>query len=244
MYVNILSKVAERLAKVGLETHPFKIGWYNEHVGEHFKFPLDYDTFALLVISTPDMFENGLWHFILREECTGTQDMLDTFLKEQFSAIKQMYADMDIEAIHDFEMLPNHRPRVLVQTAGHVSGAAYFYQQKDVHPNPWGDKKLFGVSIHPKYGGWFALRGVLIFKNVQCAELPRLNPPDCVQSFELRKELLERFNDRWQDWSYRDIIPVEHKYSERQKQYFGTLPKDRKALIEKWKAGGESHCNL
>lgn len=52
---------------------------------------------------------------------------------------------------------------------------------------------------------------------------------------ELRKELLERFNFRWKDWTYRDIIPVEKKYSEDQKEYFSTPPKDRKVLIDKLK---------
>lgn len=56
-----------------------------------------------------------------------------------------------------------------------------------------------------------------------------------MQTAELRKELLERFNFRWQDWTFRDIIPVEKKYSENQKTYFATPPKDRPALVAKLK---------
>lgn len=96
-------------------------------------------------------------------------------------------------------------------------------------------QKIFGVSVHPKYGGWFGLRGVLIFKNLQHAALQRTEPPDVVPTDELRIELLNRFNDNWQDWTYRDIIPVDDRYSEEQKTYFATLPKNRKPLIEKMK---------
>ena len=96
-------------------------------------------------------------------------------------------------------------------------------------------QKIFGVSVHPKYGGWFALRGALIFKGVLCPDLERKWPIDIVPTTELRKELLERFNFRWKDWTFRDIIPAEKKYSDDQKEYFSTPPKDRKDLIERLK---------
>lgn len=224
------------MSPYGFETHPFKVGWYNDQVGVEFKLPYDDDTMATLIISTPDMFDKSLLPFILRTECHGTRDMLDQSIMEHFDNLKKELSDYDIEAMHDFELLPSRRPKILVQTAGHVSGAAYYYQRKDVQPDPWDDKtKIFGVSIHPKYGGWFALRGVLIFKNVKWPDLPKKSPVDIVPTFELKKELLERFNFRWQDWTFRDIIPVEKKYSEDQKKYFETPPKDRPALVEKIK---------
>jgi hypothetical protein len=33
-----------------------------------------------------------------------------------------------VESLHDFELVANRRPRILVQTAGHVSGAVRFYR--------------------------------------------------------------------------------------------------------------------
>lgn len=48
-----------------------------------------------------------------------------------------MFPEYDLKFIHDFEMHPNRRPKVLVQTAGHVSGAAYYYQRSDVQNPPW-----------------------------------------------------------------------------------------------------------
>lgn len=48
-------------------------------------------------------------------------------------------------------------------------------------------------------------------------------------------ELLERYNNNWQDWSFRDIIPVKEKYSEEQKNYFSTKPADRQTFIDKYR---------
>lgn len=49
---------------------------------------------------------------------------------------------MKIECIHDFEMDHNRRPKVLVQTAGHVAGAARYYQRSDVTDDPWGPNQV------------------------------------------------------------------------------------------------------
>lgn len=38
--------------------------------------------------------------------------------------------DETVDTYYDYEMVGGtRRPRILVQTAGHVAGAAYFYQQ-------------------------------------------------------------------------------------------------------------------
>lgn len=233
-YTDILKDIEEILSPLGYETYGFKTGWYNDKVAENFKLKYAYDTFAILVISTPDMFDKSLIPFIIREECLGIEDLLDQCVREQFNSIKEHFSSLKIEAIHDFELLPSRQPKILVQTAGHVSGAAFFYQRKDVQPDPWDPtRKIYGVSYHPKYGGWFALRGVLIFQDVLCEDLVPREPLDCVSDMERRQELLERFNGNWQDWTYRDMITVEKKYSDIQKEYFATAPKDRQPLIDR-----------
>lgn len=85
-----------------------------------------------------------------------------------------------------------------------------------------------GVCLHPKYGGWFALRAVLIFKNLKYPLLPRVKPIDVLGNDQsLIIDVLQRFNYAWQDSTYRDVIPVEERYSPLQQSYFQTLPKDR-----------------
>ncbi len=50
---------------------------------------------------------------------------------------------MVIESMQDFEMVPGTRkPKVLVQTAAHVSGAAYYYQKTDIQDGPWDPKRV------------------------------------------------------------------------------------------------------
>ena len=47
-------------------------------------------------------------------------------------------------------------------------------------------------------------------------------------------DLLRRYNEHWEDWSFRDIIVPKDRYSKEQKEYFATKPADRPALIEKF----------
>lgn len=93
---------------------------------------------------------------------------------------------------------------------------------------------MMGVCLHPKYGGWFALRSVLIFKNLQHPTLPHLEPKDILNGDEsLIIDVLKRFNYSWQDNTYRSVISVVETYSPLQQSYFQTIPKDRFVWLDK-----------
>lgn len=267
---------------LGLEIHPFKVGWYNESVSAPFMLPFNDNTIAFVIISSPSMFERAFIPYLKKNlvEIAGgnkSRDPLDSALTYHFQKAKCLFASEEIDVIQDFEILPNKRPKILVQTAAHIAGASFYYQKKDVEnlhdkgcdeiannssggdrsltgaamkvdgrknnmvsnpadkpytsAAPWEPKeKIFGVCIHPKYGGWFAIRGVMIFRNLQ-GNIQRRDPINCVASRRLKIELLTRFNRNWRDGSYRDIIPVIERYSELQIKYFNTEPKDRHELI-------------
>ena len=51
------------------------------------------------------------------------------------------FPEHDIEVMHQFEMV-NGQARILVQTAAHVAGAAYYYQRRDVTGQPWPTDKV------------------------------------------------------------------------------------------------------
>ena len=159
-------------------------------------------------------------------------------MTELCARLCRLFPGQDTEILHDFDLDPaTRRPKILVQTAGHVSGATFYYQRKDVGVDHWPrDQNIYGVAMHPLYGGWFAFRGVLVFKNITSPELVQAKPIDCVSTRERRIELLEAFNYRWQDWSYRDVIDgqVLERYSEAQKEYFLTEPSKRRALLGKY----------
>ncbi|XP_065564745.1 cyanocobalamin reductase / alkylcobalamin dealkylase-like isoform X2 [Artemia franciscana] len=95
------------------------------------------------------------------------------------------------------------------------------------------EHRIYGVCLHPRYGGWFALRGVIVFPDVLVGDVPRPTPVDTLVSDEKKKELLEKYNFNWEDWSFRDVIPVESRYSELQKQYFSTVPAERTSIVER-----------
>lgn len=62
---------------------------------------------------------------------------------------------------------------------------------------------MFGVCVHPRLGGWFAIRALLIFGGVTAgSEMVQPIPPDCVSSREGRIQLLEAFNYNWKVLSF------------------------------------------
>jgi len=123
-------------------------------------------------------------------------------------------------------MTVHRRPKVLMQTAGHISGAAYFYRNTI-------SKSALGVSIHPRYGGWFGFRTVIILKSVTCP-LERREPIDLLPEKEDQLKLLNSFMFSWQSYAYRDCVEVVEKYSDRAIKYFATKPGERLDLLRQF----------
>ncbi|XP_071492457.1 cyanocobalamin reductase / alkylcobalamin dealkylase-like [Diadema antillarum] len=229
--------LCSELVRYGFEIHPFKIGWYNEKVEPGFHLSYPEDTLAFCVISTPSMFDKAFLPFVerLRERSSiENRDPVDSCVAEHLQKAKEVLSpDHEVDIIQDFEMHPaTRRPKLLVQTAGHVSGAAYYYKKEDVSNSPWPlKKKIYGVSLHPNFGGWFAFRGAIIIKDLTCSYMPRTLPPKLLTSDDDIVDLLERFNNNWRDGTYRDVIPVEERYSDEQIRYWDTAPSKRFALL-------------
>ncbi len=133
---------------------------------EPFKLSYPYDTLALCMVSTPEMFDKGFKPFLKTGNYSGSMDPLDEFISGYINKLKTLkIPNGEMEIIFDYELLPSRRPKILVQTAGHVSGAAFYYRRENVKNDPWAaNTKIYGVSIHKKYGGWFGFRGVVIFQ--------------------------------------------------------------------------------
>ncbi|XP_002158852.3 cyanocobalamin reductase / alkylcobalamin dealkylase [Hydra vulgaris] len=234
-FTKIVETLKEHEKHTGLEYYPFNIGNYNEQVSTFFQLNYPKDTVAFCVLSSPSWFETIFLPYIKHNKfLSGNQDPLDQCISSLFIELKDQFAQdsYEIDVIHDFDMGPTRKPKVLVQTAGHVSGAAYYYQKKDVDYPDWKDKKLYGVSIHPVYGGWFSFRGVLIFRNFQM-QLEKKIPEDNL-NHEQKVNLLELYNYKWKDFQYRNVNSPKEKYSEKQQEYFITKPSDRWTLINSW----------
>uniref|UniRef100_A0A8C6SYZ1 Cyanocobalamin reductase / alkylcobalamin dealkylase n=1 Tax=Neogobius melanostomus TaxID=47308 RepID=A0A8C6SYZ1_9GOBI len=200
-----------------------KIGWYNNVLPASLHLSYPEDTLAVVVLSTPSMFEQAFLPFLEEQSFQGLSDPIDQCVKQ---CVSFCFSGQNIAVSFDYELLPSRKPKFLAQTAAHVSGAAFYYQQSD---------KMYGVCVHPSFGGWFAIRALLVFEDVTVgSELQQPVPPDCVPSREDRIRLLEAFNFNWQDWTYRDIISPVQTYSQKQKDYFGTLPAQRFDLLKTW----------
>ncbi|KAM4547662.1 cyanocobalamin reductase / alkylcobalamin dealkylase [Odontesthes bonariensis] len=233
---NVTALLDSCLTKAGFEVYPLKVGWYNSLLPPSLHLPYPDDSLALVVLSTPAMFELAFLPFLEQRGCQKLSDPIDQCVKHCItSAVSQCFPGQKVDVRYDYELLPSRKPKFLAQTAAHVSGAAFYYQQSDVTEQPWAEKKMFGVCVHPKLGGWFAIRALLVFGDVMVgSELVQPDPPDCVPSREGRIQLLEAFNFCWQDWSYRDIVHPVQTYSQKQRDYFSTLPAQRFALLRTW----------
>ena len=67
---------------------------------------------------------------IMSSSSKGKRDPLDECMINSFSQITSQLVNRfgPVETLHDFELAPNRRPKILVQSAGHVSGAVRFYR--------------------------------------------------------------------------------------------------------------------
>jgi methylmalonic aciduria homocystinuria type C protein len=163
--------------------------------------------------------------------------------------LRETTPNVEVDIIKDYEITPDtRRARILMQTCAHISGAAFFYNPKKFNITPEfkgkraeeGEnpiKNLMGICLHPKYGGWFAMRSVFIFNNLRCDDLVYKEPIDSLNGDSTRiVNLIKAFNYNWKDSTYRDWIEVEARYSKMQLDYFLLEPKFRKALIIEWLA--------
>ncbi|XP_023335171.1 methylmalonic aciduria and homocystinuria type C protein homolog isoform X2 [Eurytemora carolleeae] len=217
-------RVTDVLGSLGFESHPFLVDWYNQQVSDKFALSYAPGTLACIIISQPAMFERAFLPF-LREKWdkTNIQDPIDQ------TKITTVGSELEIVSLHDFELTPLRRPKILVQTAGHVSGAVRFYR-----PNQFPkftNNNYFPVCHHPRWGGWFALRGVLIFPEISEPDLIQVEPESPLSDSEAQN-MMELYNTHWQDWRWRDAGCPKEKYSSLQIKYFETAPGERGKVID------------
>jgi len=230
--------VNQIMSTFGFESHPFLVDWYNQLVSDKFKLDYDGDTVACILISQPSMFEKAFLPFLRQEyDAKEVRDPIDQCMLHYFSIAKDSLRARcveDIVSLHDFELDRRRRPKILVQTAGHVSGAVRFYKSCDVEIEK-SNNNYYPVCHHPRWGGWFALRGVLIFPGIKDPNLRKQEPPNNLSKVDAGA-MLELYNRHWQDWRWRDIGSPEQKYSQPQIKYFETEPAERFKLISQYLA--------
>lgn len=228
-----LAKIREVLSEeIGFEVHPFKVQWYNELVEEKYRLPYDADTIGVAVISTPDMFEKAFKEYLatgLYQSGPPTQKALIYYMEK----VQKILPETDVRCYFDKDEEKGIY-LILTQTSTHVAGGAYYYQRRDVTNDPWDkDTKIYGFSIHPRYGGWISLDAAIFLKSLRYRDLPKREPVDCVPTDKERIRLLKMLNEDGDYWGVRDIIPVEKKYTEEHIKYLKSSEKEQENIAKK-----------
>ncbi|KAF5900550.1 methylmalonic aciduria and homocystinuria type C protein, partial [Clarias magur] len=139
--LNVVEPLRESLNPLGFEVYPIKIGWYNAVVSAAHQLHYSADTLALVVLSTPSMFEKVFLPFLQTGCCEDFRDPIDQCVAQTVrSCVSECLPEQTVDIIFDHEMLPNRKPKFLAQTAAHVAGAARYYRPSDVQDPPWGNK--------------------------------------------------------------------------------------------------------
>ncbi|KHJ89069.1 hypothetical protein OESDEN_11119 [Oesophagostomum dentatum] len=181
---------------------------------------------------------------------------IQAFLDDRLKPLTKQMDDRNVEyeLLFDSSLYPNRKPKILLQTCGHISGATYYYKPSLVSDETWpprspgGKKPLFslhsqmranpeqfiGLCLHPIYGGHFAFRCVFLFPKIHLPNFTAPQPISILKSKEEIRKALERFNYNYWDSGFRDFGSPLKRYSPIQMEYFGMLPSDRWSLIKRW----------
>jgi len=237
------------IPRYGLEYHPFKLSSYNSCLTKLVRpLPFPDNCLGVILVAGPDNFEKQIlpsskkkyrsdptWDFSnpinnAMTELIGSKTnngLLDLF---------RLKTDRNTVYISDEDKDPETNVcSVHIQTAGHVSKAAYLHQVEEKNlSNKMG--KVMGCSIHPRYGGWFVFRGVFIFPGIEfnddvsweiSVEAPDFNKP------EIGKLAVHEFNTNYLANKWRDVIKVEKRYSSNAEKFYNIYPpSDRQKFLK------------
>ncbi|KAK0416387.1 hypothetical protein QR680_012454 [Steinernema hermaphroditum] len=233
----------------GFECYPFRIGSYNEVVDSYFQLDYAPDTMAVLVLNTPKMFDVSFRQWLVSKVDGGNHNdaaelvpnPIQSFLAERLDAAKVALSYVspfanEIDVIHDYDMTPSRRPKILMCTCGHVAGAAHYYRpQAPLSLDDTPAKRMIGLSLHPRYGGNFAFRAAVVFPDLA---LPRdfvePRPSHVLHSENDVVKALDLFNNHWRDGRFRDCGDPKERYSKQQTDYFARPPAERWDVISDW----------
>lgn len=229
--VQVATKLDRYLKEYGYDAAPFLPEWYNDLSTVVKMSEYHPKTVCVVVVSNCDMFEKTLPAYLAEHdpELTRAEDCVDSCTKHFMAkAAQDLFPNEPVDILYDWELQPGSRlPKVNMSTAGHAAGIAFFNLPEKVENPPWGEKRVFGCSISPKYGGHFGYRAVLVFKDLRDDDIPYLEPHDAVEGREQKIKLIEGFNRDYKDPVWRDIIYTDKRYGDDQIDYFNTIPGKR-----------------
>lgn len=238
-----------RLAKAHVYCKPFLVGWYNDLRRETARgsqlLDLPEDTLAFLLYSGPGFIDTIVEYFMHHsrdEDCHYVDGAVDALME---GLISELPEDVNAKAIN----LDKGPPYFHAQSLGVVAGVGQHLDPAEIDdpewhesiskqllenrsPEVWGTdmavrRKMFGISVHPEFGGWYAYRGVVVLHGIRTSMLMR---PPCivaVQDVSEKKRIIEEYNLRADDCRWRDLLRSGHspdkRYSPEEMLFFSEM---------------------
>mmetsp|Transcript_30933 Transcript_30933/g.103100 ORF Transcript_30933/g.103100 Transcript_30933/m.103100 type:complete len:315 (+) Transcript_30933:64-1008(+) len=238
---------------------PFLVGWYNEKRKETADgqqiIEAREDAVAFALWSIPGYLEVVADHFRRKRPTSNfvdeaTDELLD-FLRTDLGA------DLDAVVINTDRGPPYYH----VQSVGCVAGVdehieAYDFTGAEAEAwreelsdsleesrdtKMWGTdpaslRKIFGVNVHPVWGGWYAYRALVVLRGASSPALVKPPPLKCLEEKEAQR-IIGEYNLRHAECLWRDLSadghPADRRYTTSEYFFFTeTSPAKRKRWLE------------
>eukprot|EP00930_Biecheleria_cincta_P037904 TRINITY_DN26052_c0_g1_i1.p1 TRINITY_DN26052_c0_g1~~TRINITY_DN26052_c0_g1_i1.p1 ORF type:complete len:320 (-),score=41.76 TRINITY_DN26052_c0_g1_i1:45-1004(-) len=254
--------LALKLAKACIYVKPLLVGWYNDHRKRTTNgtqlLDAPEDALAFLLYSGPGYIDTIVEHFIhsaRNESCHYVDATTDALLE---GLLREFPENLGAHAVN----LDKGPPYFHAQTLGVVAGAGQHLDPSEIDdlewhesiskqllelrsPEVWGTdvtvrQKLFGISLHPEFGGWYAYRGLLILHGARASSLVR--PPCVVAVADLaeKKRIIAEYNLRGDDCRWRDLTHTGHapdkRYTPEEMIFFTEMNLGRRKRLLEMKA--------
>eukprot|EP00928_Gymnodinium_smaydae_P064407 TRINITY_DN47738_c0_g1_i1.p1 TRINITY_DN47738_c0_g1~~TRINITY_DN47738_c0_g1_i1.p1 ORF type:complete len:319 (-),score=38.78 TRINITY_DN47738_c0_g1_i1:200-1156(-) len=256
------STLSEKLASSNVYCKPLLVSWYNElrrqSADSTQLLDAPEDSLAFLLYSGPGFLNTiveRFEHSAQAGSCDFVDDTTDAILNELVGEISE---DLHPKVLN----LDKGPPYFHAQSLGVVAGVAQHLNPDEVNDPEWREsvsaqllstrseevwgsdlavrQKLFGISIHPEFGGWYAYRGLVILCGARTSNLVRPPPVISVEDMSEKKRILEEYNLRGDDCLWRDLTRSGHapdkRYTPEEMLFFTEMNLGRRKRFLEMKA--------
>jgi len=212
-------------------SQPFLVSWYNDirkaTAGGQQCIDAPDNAVAFAIYSTPGYLETVAQYYRRQRPKTGFVDTTTNDILEQLRTTLRPELD-------PFILNTDVPPYYHVQTMGSVAGVDQHVEPEELtgpemdewredlgdrleesrDPKMWGTessmlRKIFGVNVHPVYGGWYAYRALVVLREGLAEGLARPTPLQFMQPAQARR-IISEYNLRHAECIWRDLDEQTH----------------------------------
>jgi len=212
-------------------SQPFLVSWYNEsrkaNAGGKQCIDAPDNAVAFAIYATPGYLETVAGYYRRQRPKSGFVDATTNDILEQLRTTLRPELD-------PFILNTDVPPYYHVQTMGSVAGVDQHVEPEELtgpemdewreelgdrleesrDPKMWGTetsmlRKIFGVNVHPVYGGWYAYRALVVLRRGLAEGLKRPSPQQFLQPAQARR-IISEYNLRHAECIWRDLDEQTH----------------------------------